>query len=328
MPTNLPPEYFEVEKRYKAAETPAEKVETLEELLGTIPKHKGTDKLRANLRRRLAKLKATAQTVKKTGKRSSSSFHIDREGAAQILVIGSSNAGKSALVDVLTNASPEVSATPFSTWSPTPGMMPIDNIQVQLVDTPALNRDYVEPELMDLIRRADLVLIVIDLQADPFQQLEDTLAQMEEHRIAPVSLRDQHEGKRFAFVPVLLLVNKCDSQAEDQDFEVLRELLEAQYPMLPVSTATKRNLDRMKQIIFDMLDLVRIYSKVPGKEPDTKSPFVMRRGGTVEEFAGKVHQDFVKSLKSAKVWGSSAFDGQMVPRDYVLEDGDIVELRT
>ncbi len=329
MPTNLPPEYYEVEKRYKAAESPAEKAETLEELLGTIPKHKGTDKLRANLRRKLAKLKASAQTAKKTGKRSFSTFHIDREGAGQVLVIGSSNVGKSALVETLTNASPEVSETPFSTWAATPGMMPIENIQVQLIDTPALNREFVEPELMDLIRRSDMILIVIDLHAAPFQQLEDTLARLEEHRIAPPHARANDEGnRRFTFVPVLVLVNKADDETSDPDFEVLRELLEEPLPLLPVSAKTGRNLEKMKQMVFDSLDIVRVYSKIPGKEADVESPFVMKQGGTVEDFAGKVHQDFVKELKSAKVWGSSAFDGQMVPRDYVLEDGDIVELRT
>lgn len=328
MPTNLPPEYFEVEKRYKAAESPAEKAEALEELLGTIPKHKGTDKLRANLRRKLAKLKASAQTSKKTGKRTSSAFHIDREGAGQVLVIGSSNVGKSALVDTLTNASPEVSETPFSTWAATPGMMPIENIQVQLIDTPALNREYVEPELMDLVRRADMILIVIDLHADPFQQLEDALLKLEEHRIAPPQAQDKYEGeRRFTFVPTLVLVNKADDESSDPDFEALCELLGEALPMLPVSAKTGRNLDRMKQMVFDALEIVRVYSKIPGKEADIESPFVMKQGGTVEDFAGKVHQDFVKSLKSAKVWGSSAFDGQMVPRDYVLEDGDIVELR-
>jgi ribosome-interacting GTPase 1 len=329
MPTNLPPEYYEVEKRYKAAESPAEKAETLEELLSTIPKHKGTDKLRANLRRKLAKLKASAQTAKKTGKRSSSAFHIDREGAGQVLVIGSGNVGKSALVDTLTNASPEVSETPFSTWAATPGMMPFENIQIQLIDTPALNREYVEPELMDLVRRADMILIVIDLHAEPFQQLEDALAKLEEYRIAPPHARKKFEGeRRFTFVPMLVLVNKADDETSDPDFEVLRELLEEPLSLLPVSAMTGRNLDLMKRIIFDTLDIVRIYSKIPGKDADTKSPFVMKQGGTVEDFAGKVHQDFVKGLKSAKVWGSSAFDGQMVPRDYVLEDGDVVELRT
>ncbi|MGD8815347.1 MAG: TGS domain-containing protein [Anaerolineales bacterium] len=328
MPTNLPPEYFEVDKRYRAAKTPAEKIETLEELLGTIPKHKGTDKLRAGLRRKLAKLKASAQTPKKSGKRDTG-FRIDREGAGQVLVIGSANTGKSALVATLTNASPEVSETPFSTWSATPGMMPIENIQVQLIDTPPLNREFVEPELMDLIRRCDLILIVVDLHTQPIQQLEDTLAQMKEHRILPQRLQAEHEGeRRLTFVPIVVLVNKCDDESCDSDFEALCELLDHRWPMLPVSAETGRNLDRLKQEVFDRLELVRIYSKAPGKEADLKSPFVMKRGGTVEEFASKVHQDFVKNLKTAKVWGSSAFDGQMVPRDYVLHDGDVVELRT
>jgi ribosome-interacting GTPase 1 len=328
MPTNLPPEYFEVDKRYRAAKTPAEKIETLEELLSTIPKHKGTDKLRGDLRRKLAKLKASAQTRKKTGKRDTG-FRIDREGAGQVSVIGSANTGKSALVAALTNANPEVSETPFSTWSATPGMMPIENVQVQLIDTPPLNRDFIEPELMDLIRRCDLILIVVDLHTQPIQQLEDTLAKMEEHRILPLRSKAKHEGgRRLTFVPILVLVNKCDDDSCDSDFEALCELLEHRWPMLPVSTKTGRNLDRLKQEVFDRLDLVRVYSKIPGKEPDLQSPFVMKRGGTVEEFASKVHQDFVKNLKSARVWGSSVFDGQMVPREYVLHDEDVVELRT
>ncbi len=328
MPTNLPPEYFEVDKRYRAAKTPAEKIETLEELLSTIPKHKGTDKLRGDLRRKLAKLKASAQTRKKTGKRDTG-FRIDREGAGQVLVIGSANTGKSALVAALTNAAPEVSDTPFSTWAATPGMMPIENVQVQLIDTPPLNRDFVEPELMDLIRRCDLILIVVDLHTQPIQQIEDTLAQMKEHRILPLRLKAEHKGeRRLTFVPILVLVNKCDDDSCDSDFEALCELLDNRWSMLPVSAKTGRNFDRLKQDVFDRLELVRVYSKIPGKEPDIQSPFVMKRGGTVEEFASKVHQDFVKNLKSARVWGSSAFDGQMVPRDYVLHDEDVVELRT
>ncbi|HEY70456.1 MAG TPA: TGS domain-containing protein [Anaerolineae bacterium] len=328
MPTNLPPEYFEVDKRYRAAKTPAEKIETLEELLSTIPKHKGTDKLRGDLRRKLAKLKASAQTRKKTGKRDTG-FRIDREGAGQVLVIGSANTGKSSLVAALTNATPEVSESPFSTWAATPGMMPIENVQVQLIDTPPLNRDFIEPELMDLIRRCDLILIVLDLHTQPIQQLEDTLTQMREHRILPLRLKAEHEGeRRLTFVPILVLVNKCDDDSCDSDFEALCELLENRWPMLPVSSKTGRNLDRLKQEVFDRLELVRVYSKIPGKEPDIQSPFVMKRGGTVEEFASKVHQDFVKNLKTARVWGSSAFDGQMVPRDYVLHDEDVVELRT
>ncbi len=145
MSTNLPPEYFEAERRYRAAKTPAEKIACIEELIRIVPKHKGTDKLRAGLRKRLSKQKAISQTKKGTGKRESA-FSIDKEGAGQVVLVGPVNVGKSALVATLTNATPEVAGFPHTTWKPTPGMMLMENIQFQLIDTPPLNRDYMEPE--------------------------------------------------------------------------------------------------------------------------------------------------------------------------------------
>ena len=327
MPTNLPPEYFEVERRYRAARSPEEKIACLEELFGTIPKHKGTDRLRADLRRRLSKLKAASQTRKGAG-RQVSAFRIDREGAGQVAVVGPPNVGKSALVAALTNATPEVADYPYTTWVPTPGMMPVEDIQVQLIDTPPLNRDFVEPELVNLIRRSDLILLVVDLQTYPIQQLDDTIAILQELRIAPRHLQDRTTGQqRLTFIPLLVVVNKNDDESSDEDLAVLCELLEDEWPLLPVSAATGRNFDRLKWAVFERLEIMRIYSKPPGQEPDLTAPFVMKKGCTVEEFAGKVHQDFLQNLKSVRVWGSAVYDGQMVSRDHVLQDGDVVELR-
>lgn len=327
MPTNLPPEYYEVEKRYRAATTPREKVALLEELISTIPKHKGTDHLRAGLRRRLSKLKTTSQS-KKGSSRQASAFHIRPEGAGQAVVIGAANVGKSSLIAALTNAAPEVSPAPFTTWTPTPGMMQIDNIQVQLVDTPPLNQDYIEPEMANLVRGADLILIMVDLQTDPVQQLEDTFEFLQENNVYPAHKEDHPpESRRVRVKPCLVLANKNDDQDSDENYEIFRALLAEDCPMLPISVTTRRNLDQFKQTVFELLEVVRVYSQAPGKEPDYSSPFVMHKGGTVEEFARKVHQDFYKNLKSARVWGSSDFDGQMVSRDYVLEDGDVVELQ-
>lgn len=327
MPTNLPPEYFEVEERYRAAQSIEEKTACLEELLSTIPKHKGTDKLRADLRRRLSKLKAASQTRKGVSRRGSV-FHIDKEGAGQVVVVGPANVGKSALVAMLTNATPEVADYPYTTWTPTPGMMPVENIQIQLIDTPPLSRDYVEPGLLDLIRRSDLILLVVDLQTYPIQQLEDTIAMLEEHRIVPLHLKDRHtEQRRLTFIPLLVLVNKSDDEGSDEDFEILCELLEDNWPLLPVSATTGRHLERLKQAVFERLEIIRVYSKPPSKEPDLNAPFVLKKGSTVADFAGKVHQDFCEKLTAARVWGSAAHDGQMVGRDHVLQDGDVVELR-
>jgi ribosome-interacting GTPase 1 len=327
MPTNLPPEALEAEQRYRAARSVAEKIACLEDFMSAIPKHKGTDKLRADLRKRLSKLKSVAQSQKKVS-RQESPFQIDKEGAGQVVVVGPANVGKSALVTALTNATPEVADYPYTTWTPTPGMMPMENIQIQLIDTPPLNRDYVEPELIELIRRSDLILLVVDLQGYPIQQLEDTIALLQENRIMPHHLKDRTTEQRLlTFLPLLVLVNKNDDQSTDEDFEVLCELFEEVWPLLPVSATTGRNLERLKQVVFERLEIIRVYSKPPGKEPDLNAPFVLKKGSTVEEFAGKVHQDFLEQLKSARVWGSGVYDGQMVGRDHVLHDGDVVELR-
>jgi ribosome-interacting GTPase 1 len=327
LPTNLPPEYFEADKRYRAAKSPTEKIVCLEELISTIPKHKGTDKLRADLRRRLSKLKSSAQTKKGASKRDSA-FQIDKEGAGLVAVVGPANVGKSALIASLTNATPEVANFPHTTWQPTPGMMPIENIQVQLVDTPPLDRNFVEPELFDLIKRSDLILLMVDLRTDPLQQLEETIALLQEQRIVPRHRQDRYpKRRRLTVIPFLVLVNKYDDETADEDFEIFCELLEDDdWPLLPVSATTGRNLERLKQMVFERLEIIRVYSRAPGKEPDFTAPFILKKGDTVVEFAGKVHQDFVKQLKSARIWGEGVYEGQMVRRDHVLHDGDVVEL--
>jgi len=280
MPTNLPPEYFEIDRRYRAARSVVEKISCLEELLSVIPKHKGTDKLRADLRRRLSKLKSASQSKKGVSKRVSP-FHIDKEGVGQVVVVGAANVGKSALVAALTNATPEVADFPYTTWKPTPGMMMVENVQIQLIDTPPLDRNFVEPELPDLIRRSDLILLVVDLQTDPFQQLEDTIALLEENRIVPHRFQDRYIGqRRLTFIPLLVLVNKNDDESSDEDFEILGELLEEDWPLLPVSATTGRNLERLKQAVFEQLEIIRIYSKAPGREPSFDAPFVLKRGST------------------------------------------------
>ncbi len=218
MPANLPPDYFEIEKRYRAAKSTAEKIACLQELLSIIPKHKGTERLRGDLRRRLSKLR-TAPRGRKGHSRRDSVFRIVREGAGQVVVVGPANVGKSALVASLTRAKPQVAASPFTTWKPTPGMMPVEDIQIQLVDTPPLNRDFVEPELLHLIRGSDLILLVVDLQTDPVQQLEDTIAFLRQHGIAPRHLKDRYSEQRgMTFIPLLVLANKSDDQSTDEDF--------------------------------------------------------------------------------------------------------------
>lgn len=326
MPTNLPPEYFQAEQRYKAARTIQEKITTLEELMGTIPKHKGTDKLRADLRRRLSKLKDSTEKGKKTG-RHESNFHIEKEGAGRVLLLGMPNTGKSSLLACLTHATPAISEAPFSTWTPLPGMLIWEHVPIQLIDTPPLNHEHIEAELFDLIRTADLLLLLVDLQADTFQQLEDSIKILQENRIAIYCQKVPDDKVEFsASQPVLLVINKCDNESFNEDLQVFRELVECDWPAVAVSSTSGYQLEKLQQVIFSELNLIRVYAKPPGKEIDRTAPFVLKKGSTVVDLSAKVHKDFLEKLKSARVWGTGVYDGQLVGRDHVLQDGDIVEL--
>lgn len=326
MPTNLPPDFYEVEKRYRLAKSSEEKIACLEEMLSIIPKHKGTDHIRADYRRQISKLKNEAKT-QKGGSIHVSAYRINKEGAGQIVVLGTTNVGKSTLLNALTNATPEVAETPYTTWKPTPGMMLVDNVQIQLIDTPPLDREYLEPELIDLIRRADLVLLMLDLQTHPDQQLEQAIEILKQNMIVPAHMKDLFpEDQYMWYVPLIVLANKCDDESLDEICQVFLELLEDEWPIISASAETGRNLDKLKQAIFESLDLVRVYSQAPGEEADFTQPVVLKKGATLEDFSKEIHKDFYEKLKFAKVWGSTAFDGQMVQRDYILQDGDVIEL--
>jgi hypothetical protein len=328
MPTNLPPEYFKIEERFREAQTADEKIALLEQLMSVVPKHKGTDHLRADLRRRLSKLR-TSGGGQKGGSRQLSAYAIDREGAGQVVLFGPPNTGKSALLAAVSNAKPEVAEFPFSTWEPTPGMMVVENVQIQLIDLPPLNPDFVEMQMINLIRHTDVLAITADLQAFPIEQIEDSLRFLADYRIAPIGHHEASETEApWTLLPTIIIANKADRDEDAEDVAVLRELLDLDLPIVGVSAKTGRGLEALGWALFDILRIIRVYSKPPGQQVDHSAPFVCKRGTTVEEFAAKVHRDIAANLKSARVWGSALHDGQMVARDHVLQDEDIVELRS
>ncbi|MFH1623796.1 MAG: GTPase, partial [Pseudomonadota bacterium] len=287
MPANLPPQYLEAEKRYRQAKAPEDKVQALEEMLTIMPKHKGTDKLRADLRRRISKFKAQSEQ-KKGASRRESVYSIEKEGAAQVVVIGPANSGKSSLIEALTNATPEVADFPHSTWRPTPGMVFFENIQFQLIDTPPLSGGYLESGMVDLIRRSDILIILLDLHEDPLQQFEDILSILAELRMYPEGTAIPEGLKKPPFIKkILVVVNKMDQTEDEEDYEVFLELSEMELPSLGISTQTKRNLTSFLEKIYDMASIIRVYTKSPGKEPDLNAPFVLPKGSTLEELAAK-----------------------------------------
>lgn len=326
MPANLPPMYLEAEKRYREAKTPEGKVEALEEMLAIMPKHKGTDKLKADLRRKIAKLKDESQQ-KKGGARSAGAYSISREGAGQIVILGPPNTGKSSLVARLTNAGPEVGDFPHTTWKPTPGMVSFENIQFQLIDTPPISNEYNDPLMVDLLRRADILVVMLDLKMDVLQQLEDTLAILAEWRIFPVGTPVPEDLTKPPFMKrMLLVVNKVDDEGEREDYHVFLELADVTLPCLDISVAKGFNLAAFLEKIYEMLHIIRVYTRAPGKDPDLTAPFVLPKGSKLEDLAERIHKDFKEKLKYARLWGKSVYDGQMVQRDYVLREGDVAEL--
>ncbi len=320
MPANLTPQYHEAEEKFKEAETPEEKAAALKEMLSTIPKHKGTEKLQADIKRRLAALKKESQ--KKKARSTFNPFHVEKQGAGQVVLAGYPNVGKSTLVASLTRARTRVADYPFSTTVPIAGMMPYEDILIQLVDTPPITEEVVPPGILMTYRGGDALLIVIDVHTGAcLEQLEGCLGFLTEKRV--ISGPGEPPGPRT--LPYLILANKADLPGSAENMEVLRELR----PDVKLVSLSSRDepQEALKNKIFAMLDVVRIYSKTPGKPPDMEKPFTLKRGGTVLDFANAVHREFPERLKNALVWGSSRFDGQAVPRDYVLQDRDIVELQ-
>jgi ribosome-interacting GTPase 1 len=330
MPANLTPQYLDAEQRFRAAKSTAEKITCLEEMLRVIPKHKGTDRMRGDLRRRLSKLKAD-------GPRSSSGHRgytqqVDKEGIGQVVMLGPPNVGKSALLAALTKATPEVADYPFTTRKPMPGMVQFENVQIQLVDMPPLSHDYMEPWMLQIARNADGLLLIVDLgNVDVLAEMELITTVLEEWKLLPVAralTEDEYEGLATGVVPlrVLMVGNKSDVPESAETWEVLQELYSERWPMLAVSATTGQHLDRLRQELYTMLDVVRVYTKAPGKKSDLTAPYTLPEGSTVEEVAAMVHKDFAERLKFARVWGKNTFDGQMVQRDYAVREGDVIEL--
>jgi ribosome-interacting GTPase 1 len=317
MPANLTPQYMDAEKRFKQAQTVKEKIEALEEMMATIPKHKGTEKLQAELKKKMSGLRKESEQVKKGGRRET--FVVEREGARQLALVGSPNAGKSQLLRMVTHATPEVADYPYTTRIPIPGMMIFENVRLQLIDLPPISPEYTESWVPQIIRNTDAVLWIIDLSDD------DVLDRLEETR---TFLQNAHTD--LAGMKVLMVGNKEDAEGADEREAIVREVFQGRFSMTTISaaTASSEGIERFKRVVYDFLEVVRVYTKAPGKKADLNDPYVVARGSTVVDVAEKVHRDFVANLKYARIWGEGKADGIMVPRDFVVTEGDVLELHT
>jgi len=326
MPANLPPQFYELEKEYREKKNIEDKIEILKKMYAIMPKHKGTDKLQADIKAKISKLKEELDYQKKNkGKRSS--FYIEKEGAGQITLIGPTNSGKSSLFISLSNAFSDVAPYPFTTKNPVVGMTPFEDIKFQLIDLPPLTKE-VDFTIVDIIRNCDLVLIVLSFDIDYVNELNNILSILNEKGI---NILGEGLSDESLFGPLnkrgVIFINKSDLIDENYVQNYINNI-KLNIPVIYGSSLTNKNLDKLLFEIFEGLNIIRVYTKEPGKPPDMYDPLILKKGAKVIDAATKLHKEIGKNLKFARLWGSSKFEGQRVMRDYVLHDKDIVEFHT
>ena len=332
MPANLPPQYYELERQFRAEKDTAEKLRMAQELLSIMPKHKGTDKLQAEMKAKISQLKkdlAGGGAKKGAGPaRTEQADHVEREGAGQIVLIGPPNTGKSSIVDALTHAKPLVADFPYSTREVMPGMMPYETIRIQLIDTPPISPEQFETYLLGIIRNADLVCLVAGLDEDDCDgQVQYVIDKLKERRVILTNKPHDPEALEnvgLAFKKTLLVAHKM----YEDGWEVRLARLKARCPDFPVvctSILDDASLEAFRKAVFAGLNIIRVFTKQIGHEADFKDPIILKPGATVEAAALHLHKDFAYKLQFAKIWGEGKFPGQRVNKTFVLEDGDIVE---
>ena len=316
MPANLPPTYYKLKHEHEAAKTDEERLRLLEEMLRIIPKHKGSEKVVSDIRRRIAAHKRTSS--EKGGKasgRKSYSEHIPKQGAGQIVLLGPPNTGKSQILAKFTNAKPDVSPTPYTTTTPSVGMLRYENIQFQLIDTPSIMQDFISSTVLTLTRNADIRLPVVSLASDNLlDDLDAVTALLNE---ADVDNDASENGQ-------LIVANQLDVVGADERLEILKEFYGEMFQIYPISAETGEGKDALLEEFYRALDILRVYPKAPGKAVERDDPIVLPNGSTVLDAAIGLHKDF-QEFKFARIWGPQWHDGQSVSRNDVVYDGDVVE---
>ncbi|HEV3085249.1 MAG TPA: GTPase [Gemmataceae bacterium] len=328
MAANLTPQYLEAEAEYKKAQSAEERLECLKKMYALLPKHKASEKLQAELKTKISDTRKEVEQDKKNPKKTGVSYKIPRQGAGQVVLAGPPNAGKSRLLTRLTRATPEVAPYPFTTREPHAGMMDWEDVRVQLIDTPPITADYLEGYLSSMVRTADGCILLVDLGDDdgPFATDAVTARLAESKTILAGQAPAEEEDPTVKHVKTMLVANKMDLPGAADRLEFVKELFGTRFPIHVVAAETGAGLEELRSEIYRYLQVIRVYTKQPGKPVDRESPFTCPVGSTVQEMAALVHRDFVEGLKSARIWGSGLHDGQTVGREHVLHDKDVVEL--
>jgi hypothetical protein len=328
MPANLPPQYYELERAFKDEKDPHEKLRLAQELLRIMPKHKGTDKLQADMKAKISLLKKQVDegTQQHGAHKAPTHDHVEREGAGQVILIGGPNVGKSSLLEALTHAKPLVADYPYTTREPMTGMMTFDTIQIQLIDTPPISEEMYEPYMANLVRNADIVALVCDsTDRDCISRVDYAVMALEQkHILLQPDLSHQSDDPRNYTKRTIVCAHKAFEDESDAGVAAVRQRF-AGFAVVETSVLDDGSLNRFKQAVFDSLGIIRVYTKHVGHDAQLIDPVILPRGSTVEEAARSIHKDFAANLRFAKIWGEGKFDGQRVQRDFQLSDGDVIE---
>ena len=324
MPANLTPEYEKAERRYREATTDEEKLLALQEMLSKIPKHKGTDHMQADLKRRISLMRKAA--AKKGPSKGVDPFHVPKGGAGQVVLVGGPNVGKSSIVAATTNAPVKVGEYPYTTSLPAPGMWPYEDVQIQLVDTPPLTVEHIPPGLIGTIRSGDLIAFVVDASGDALEQADSLVGLFQERGLELLSRpRNELDAEGHHQRSSIIVATKIDL-TEPRTVEALRELCEKDLEILGISVETGEGLDALGQRLWELLAMIRVYTKQPGKPADMAQPYTLPVGSTIEDLAREIHRDLPDMMKFARLWRRERFKGQRAHRTETLHDKDIVEI--
>ena len=303
--TNQSPFYQRAEKNFLEAENPEDKIRFLKEMIKECPKHKSSENMLANLRTRYKKLKSQAEKSKKSGK--SSKTGIKKEDL-QAVLIGKTNSGKSSLLSLLTNASPRISDTKFTTTHPIIGMMNYEGANIQLIEIPGIESEYYNKGLANT---ADTLLILIT-KLEQLKEIEEKLIKT--------------PGKR------IIIFTKSDILTNDEKRKISATLQSKKYNFVIVSALPlgggDGGLNDLKNKLLQSFDKIRVYTKEPKKQK-SKRPIILEPNATVKQVAEKILKGFSNKVKETKIWGpSSKFPGQTVGLQHKLKDLDVVEFKT
>lgn len=305
MPINAHPEYIAAEGEYLKAQTLEEKIDKLKKMISHAPAHKGGENLRAQLKTRLKKFLEQQEKSKKSGKSSKTSI---KKEDMQCVLIGKTNSGKSSLVKILTNTHQKISDIKFTTIEPKVSMMDYNTVQIQIIDLPAMDSENYDK---GIVYTADTVLVVVN----SIENLKEILESV------------KTIGKK------IIVVNKIDKLSENEKRKISETLKSKfkNYPHIIVSAKNLEGIEELKKKIFESFDILRIYTKEPGKELDKakQRPMILPPGSTVKDVSEKILKGFSQKIKETRIWGpSSKFAGQIVGLKHKVKDRDIVEFKT